>query len=61
MKKKLIIIGMCIWIPICIFSYTHLAKQILNHPENWILGLSTVIVMIIGIALMLIGILKKDS
>ncbi|WP_372647779.1 hypothetical protein [Draconibacterium sp.] len=56
--KKLIITGICIWVPILMFSLTNIGKQILNNPENKTLGISTIIVMVIGIAMMYIGIFK---
>lgn len=49
------------WIPIWIFSYTGLAKKILNNSDNIVVAITTVIVMLIGIVFMFIGMLKKDS
>lgn len=53
------IIGICIWFPLWIFSYTDLAKTMLNNPNNIIIAITTVVVMIIGIILMFIGMVKR--
>jgi hypothetical protein len=61
--KKLIIIGICIWCPIYIFSYTNLAETILNNPKNGVIAIITVFVMLVGIILMFFGLLMciKDK
>jgi hypothetical protein len=58
MKNKLIIIGICIWVPIWILSFIPIAAKVLN--ENFILGLCTAIVMAIGIIIMMVGLLESD-
>lgn len=57
--NKLIIIGMCLWIPIWIFSYTNLANLILNKPENILITITILIIMVIGIILMFVGFIRE--
>lgn len=59
MKKNLIVIGLCMWVPIWLFSYTSLAKTMLNGPQNIVAGVTACSVMLIGITLMLIGIFRR--
>ena len=53
--NKLIIIGLCLWIPIWIGSFIPIAQWI-NRPKNWYYGLIVFIIMIIGIVLTFIGV-----
>ena len=48
------IIGLCICVPIYLYSFTNSAQIVLNNPENNI-GIITLIVFIVGGVLFLIG------
>lgn len=57
--KKLILIGLCMWIPIWAFSYTPLAATMLNDKDNTFIAVALVFVMVIGIILTIIGMVKN--
>lgn len=60
-RKSLITIGMCIWLPIWILSYMPNADKFLESlPHYNIIGAFLVVTMIVGIAMMMIGILKDN-
>lgn len=58
-NKLLMIVGICIWVPIWIFSYTPLAARVMNDPKNTVLSITTIVVMLIGVVLCFTGIIRE--
>ena len=57
--NKLMIIGLCMWGPIWVYSYTTSAESFLNNPDNLPITLVLVALMIIGLVLWFKGLIDK--